>query len=83
MLKQATKALFELPESIGLLSLRELAPTIASLRKHHKLNILGIEALAAASLLRAEVFLSAPSPRLERDLKEEGLKVNVERPRSR
>lgn len=74
---KALKAVLDLPENIGMLSLRQLGPTMAQLRRHHQLNILGIEALAAASLLGAHVFLSAPSPMLESALKFENLKVKV------
>ena len=62
---QALAAVLELPEEIGLLSLRDLAPVIARLRSRHQLNILGMEALAAAVQLDARVVLSARSPRLE------------------
>jgi hypothetical protein len=62
---RALAAVLELPEEIGLLSLRELAPVIARLRARHRLNILGMEALAAAVQLDARVVLSARSPRLE------------------
>lgn len=74
---RALSAVLDLPDDIGLVSLRQLGPTIAQLRKHHQLNILGIEALAAASQLGAHVFLSAPSPKLESALKLENLKVKV------
>ncbi len=74
---RALKAVLDLPDSIGMLSLRELGPTIAELRQHHQLNILGIEALAAASLLGAHVHLSAPSPMLETALESENLTVNI------
>ena len=74
---KAVRAILDLPDSIGLLSLRELGPTIAQLRQHHQLNILGIEALAAASHLGAQVFLSAPSPMLEVALRSENVKVKV------
>ena len=74
---KALKAVLDLPDSIGMLSLRELGPTIAELRQHHQLNILGIEALAAASLLGAHVHLSAPSPMLETALESENLTANI------
>jgi hypothetical protein len=48
----------ELPADIGLLSLRELGPTIAQLRQHHQLNILSTEAVAAATSLQANVPLT-------------------------
>jgi hypothetical protein len=60
-----------LPEGIDLISLRNLAPLMGRLRQHHALNVLGMEALAAAVHLPAEVFLSAPSPRLQAALDEE------------
>ncbi len=79
---RARDAVLELPPEIGLISLRVLAPTIARLRERHLLNILGIEALAAATHLGAKVFLSGPSPHLERALRREQLTVAVSpRPR--
>lgn len=79
---KARRAVLELPPEIGLISLRELAPTIATLRERHQLNILGIEALAAATHLGAKVYLSAPFPRLEGALRHEKLSVAVSpRPR--
>jgi hypothetical protein len=74
---RAMAALMELPDSIGLVSLRELAPLIGSLRRDHSLNILGMEALAAAKYLEADVFLSAASPRLEEALAGESITVRV------
>jgi hypothetical protein len=74
---RALKAVLDLPDDIGMVSLRQLGPTIAQLRQRHQLNILGIEALAAASHLGAHVFLSAPSPLLESALRFENLKVKV------
>ena len=74
---QALNGLLELPEEIGLLSLRELGPVIGQLRAHHDLNILSMEALAAATRLGAAVFLSAPSPRLEAALRAEGAVVTL------
>jgi hypothetical protein len=74
---RAIERLLELPASIGLLSLRELGPLIAQLRARHDLNILAMEALAAASRLEAEVFLSARSPRLLDALRAEGRTATV------
>lgn len=68
---RAIQALLELPEAIGLVSLRELAPTIGQLRRRHQLNILGLEALAAALHLEADVYLAASSPRLQDALQQE------------
>jgi hypothetical protein len=74
---RAIEGLLALPPSIGLLSLRDLGPLIGQLRTRHNLNVLGMEALAAASRLEAEVFLSAPSPRLLEALKAEGRTATV------
>jgi hypothetical protein len=54
-------------------------PLIGQLRERHVLNILGMEALAAATRLGADVFLSASSPRLEVALRAEGRDVTVSR----
>lgn len=77
--ERALQGLLELPDSIGLFSLRDLGPLIGQLRLRHELNILGMEALAAATRLDAEVFLSASSPRLEAALRAEGRQVTVRR----
>jgi len=78
MRDRALSAVLELPADVGLLSLRELGPTIAQLRPHNQLNILSIEALAAATRLQANVHLSAPSPHLEQALRSANLKVKVQ-----
>ena len=75
--ERAVRALIELAEEIGLVSFRELAPSIGELRRVHPLNILGIEALAAAKHLSADVHLSAASPQLEQALRTEGLRVKI------
>ena len=75
--QRAIRGLLELPDEIGLLSLRDLGPLMGQLRNRHDLNILGIEALAAAVTLEADVFLSASSPRLEAALQLEGRSVEV------
>ena len=72
---RALRALLELPEEIGLESLRTLAPLIGHQR--HRLNALGIEVLAAAVHLQADVYLSAPSPRLEETLRAEHRHVEL------
>ena len=74
---QAFRRLLELPDEIGLVSLRTLGPLIAHHRRRHRLNALGSEALAAAAHLEASVFLSVTSPRLEDALRAEGLHVEV------
>ena len=74
---QAIRKLLELPDEIGLVSLRTVGPLIARHRRRHRLNALGSEALAAAVHLGADVFLSVPSPRLTDALRAEGLHVEV------
>lgn len=74
---RAIEALLALPEEIGLVSLRDLGPSIGRLRSRHQLNVLGMEALAAAIHLEAHVHLSASSPKLEAALESEGLTVTV------
>ena len=74
---RAIDALLALPEEIGLVSLRDLGPSIGRLRSHHQLNILAMEALAAAVHLEAHVHLSARSPKLEAAFEAEGVRVTV------
>lgn len=74
---QALRAVLDLPPSIGLVSLRDLAPLIGQLRQRHDLNLLASEALAAAVHLDASVHLSAPAPRLMAALGQEGRAVEV------
>lgn len=69
---RAVAAVLELPEHIGLVSLRELAPVIGALRRSHQLNALSMEALAASVHLNANVLLSVASPRLQDALAAEG-----------
>ena len=77
-LRHATiRRVLELPEEMGMESLRTLAPLMAGLSRRHALNVLGTEVLAAAVYLDAAVFLSASSPRLERALRTEGVRVQV------
>lgn len=77
--ERAVQRLRELPDDIGLISLITLASLMAHLRRRHRLNVLGLEVLAAAVHLEASVFLSVPSPRLEDALRAEGLRVEVVR----
>ena len=74
---RVVQALVELPDMIGLVSLRELGPLIGHLRQRHELNILSMEVLAAAVHLQAHVYLSAPSPRLQEALKSEARGVEI------
>ena len=73
LVPRALHSLLELPEEIGLVSLRTLAPLIGRLRSRHRhLNLLSIEALAAALHLNAQVYLLTPSPPLQDALAAEG-----------
>ncbi len=73
LLAGALQALLELPDEIGLVSLRTLAPLMGRLRRRHRrLNLLSSEALAAALHLDADVYLLTPSPPLEEALASEG-----------
>ncbi|MGH1504268.1 MAG: hypothetical protein ACRBI6_11975 [Acidimicrobiales bacterium] len=70
---RAIRAALALPDEIGLVSFRELGPTVGQLQARHRLNLLGMEALAAAIHLSSEdrelvVELSASSPKLEASL---------------
>ena len=68
----------QLPAAIGLVSLRDLAPLMGGLRRDHSLNVLGMEALAAAKYLHADVFLRTASPQLQAALAHEGLSVHLD-----
>lgn len=75
---RAIRAVLALPDEIGLVSFRELGPTVGQLRARHRLNLLGMEALAAAVHLSSEdrelvVELSVSSPKLEASLELEGI----------
>lgn len=75
---RALESLSELPAEIGLVSMRTIAPLIGRLRsRHRKLNLLSIEALAAALHLGAEVCLGTPSPPLQAALIAEGRQVVI------
>jgi hypothetical protein len=60
--ERAILSLLELRDDIGLPDPRGTVPLMAELsRRHPKLNLLNLEAIAAASLLGAEVWLSPPA----------------------
>lgn len=61
---QAVQGLLQLPDRIGLLASRDLVPEMAEVaRRHPALNLLNVEATAAARLLEARVLLSPPTSR--------------------
>jgi hypothetical protein len=77
--EMAAVALVKLPETIGLLSLREIAPTMAEGVERHRLNVMSLEALASAMNLNAEIALAVGSenPLLITAAEIEGLKVRI------
>jgi hypothetical protein len=70
---EAEARIVALPDEIGLMSMRELAPRMARLvDSHPHLNLLAREALAAAVVLDAKVVLNVGSPGLQAALDAEG-----------
>jgi hypothetical protein len=75
---RAESRLLELPEAIGLLDLRSLAVAMARhQREHPTLNLLALEALAAAETLGADVYAGSRSPGLEAALEGAGRRYVV------
>lgn len=76
---RASAALVRLPEGVGLVSLRDLAPSMAELIERHRLNALSLEALAAALSLGAELALAEGSenPSLIEAARSEQLQVQI------
>jgi len=61
---RAIEALLQLPEDVGLPESRRLVPEMAEVsRRHPQLNLLNVEATAAARLISANVLLSPPAAR--------------------
>lgn len=76
----AVAAVLELPDEIGLLSLRQLAPLIGEMAiRHEPMNVLTREALAAAVQLSATVIIAAgnENPTLIAALEREHLPARV------
>lgn len=74
------RSVAQLPESIGLISLRELAwPMGELLADGTRLNLLSREALAAAHHLQAEIWMSdrGPNPNLTAAATEQGIPVHL------
>jgi hypothetical protein len=60
--EQAVLSLLELRDDIGLPDPRDTVPEMARIAgRHPRLNILNLEAVGAAAVLRAEVWLSPPA----------------------
>jgi hypothetical protein len=75
---RAVDQLLELPLTVGLISLRHLAPSMGRLRRDHaRLNVLALEVLGAATTLDADVFTAVPSPELESSLIREGRRCQL------
>jgi hypothetical protein len=70
-------ALDRLPDSIGLLSLRDLVPVMRALRVSRPLNLLNAEALAAALVLDAALVVSTDSPLLREAAAELGVEYSL------
>lgn len=75
--ERALDAALVLPPTVGLVSMRELGRSMGRLRRSAALNLLGVEALAAAAHLEAVVHLSVPSPPLQRELADRGIRCEV------
>lgn len=76
----AVSAVLQLPEDIGLLSLRQLGPVIGEIgTRHRPMNVLTREALAAAVELSATVLIAEgnENPTLIAGLEAEGLPFTV------
>ncbi len=76
----AVRAVIELPDSIGLTSLRALGWPMAELiASEYRLNLLSAEALAAAEVLGAEICLAASdaNPPLIEAAKRRGVPLRV------
>ncbi len=75
----ATAALVRLPDGVTLTSLRDLAPVMAGLVETHRLNVLSLEALAAATSLKAEIALAVGSenPTLMQAAQQERIRVHL------
>ncbi len=70
-------ALDRLPDSTGLLSLRDLVPVMRALRVSRPLNLLNAEALAAALVLDAELVVSTDGPLLPAAAEEMGVRYSL------
>lgn len=76
---RSVAALLALPPEIGLVSFRDLAPAMAELAERHPLNLLSLEALAAACSSAAAVLLDRANHQgpLPLALAREGMEVRV------
>jgi hypothetical protein len=79
----ALRAVGRLPDDVGLLSLRDLAPSMARFSERHALNLLSLEALAAAASLGAQILVAVENdgPSLRRAAADEGMRYAAVRVR--
>jgi hypothetical protein len=77
--EKAALAMVRLPDDIGLLSLRQLAPFMAEGVQRHRLNVMSLEALTAGVHLGADILLAIGSenPTLIAAAKIEGVRVKL------
>jgi hypothetical protein len=77
--RRALRDLTALPDDIGLLSLRDLVPTMSDLSAVYSLNLLALEALAAAVELEADVVVAAEDdgPKLRAAVEAAGLRYTT------
>ncbi len=73
--RQVEISLSELPDEIGLLSLRRLVPVMRALPG--QLNLLTAEAVAAAVVLNGEIVVTTESPLLSQAARSAGVTVEV------
>jgi hypothetical protein len=67
-----------LPPSIAIVPLRELAPVMAEVSiRHNKLNLLALEAIAAAIYLDAEIWVATDGPPMRETAAAEGVQYRV------
>jgi hypothetical protein len=81
--ERAIAAMLQLPEDVGLPDPRPLVPTMVDVaQRHPRLNVMNIEATAAALLLDARVLLSPPAAEgvLVPVLDAEGIRWDVQDP---
>ncbi len=79
---RASSALLRLPDTVDLASMRNLASNMAELAERHRLNVLSLEALAAALTLGAELAMAEGSenPSLHEAAKAEQIRVHIVTP---
>jgi hypothetical protein len=76
---RALSSLTQLPPEIGLASFRDLATLMSDLVERHRINVLSLEALAAAVFLSAEIVMAGggENPLPAQAVSVEGVVVHV------